>query len=119
MSGIKEKSFLEVVKRLFEPAFSNVYLYARASFVSATFFVFDIYTVLLLKYIASAFQNHQVEKMPRVLLRYAIIYIFMFLRKWFVKQYTRVTLKWYIPKLLYKKYLKAYIQLDSNAIEKL
>lgn len=113
-----KRSFSDIIVRFFEPVNWYRKEYFQAAAVASTYFMFDIYTILVLQHIATSFQNGDVSWIPRVLTIYAVAHICMFTRKRIVRDYGRVTLKRFTFRNNLTNHLKKYIHLDPTATEK-
>ncbi len=114
-----ERSTKEIITRFFEPVDGYRKEYMQASAVAATYFLFDIYTILVLQHIASSFQSWEVSGIPKVILIYALAQSWFFIRKRIVRDYWWVTIKRFSYRNTMRTYLKKYIHLDNTAVEKI
>ncbi len=115
---MNKRTFWQLLKRFFEPVFSYPLIYGGSIFVSATFFFFDIYTVLTLQSLATSFQDWNVGHIPKRLSIYAIVVVIMYIRKRIIRNQWRVLNKRFSAKYLFDLYFQKYIKLNNTDVEK-
>ncbi|USN55542.1 MAG: ABC transporter ATP-binding protein [Candidatus Peribacteria bacterium] len=106
------------MSRLWEPVRAYPRLYGWAVFVAASYFSFDLYTILILQKLAGAFQSGDLTGVKMHLIIYTVVFFIMYLRKYIVRDAGWVTIKRFVPKYLREKYFEQYIKLDNTAVEK-
>ena len=75
----------ETIQRFLEPAIKQWQMYLLGMGVMASWFVFDIFSVWIFKYVGTAIENKDVAGIKDVLITYSIVFVLFYIRKYFIR----------------------------------
>jgi ATP-binding cassette subfamily B protein len=114
-----EMGFGELVRRLFEPVWGIKLIYFKWFVQALSFFLFDIYTVLVFKYIWEYIQENNTEWMKETIVLYIIVFILFYFWKYYVRHWWRAIWKPTIRNSIMQDVLEKFYRLEQSVLEKL
>lgn len=115
----KEIGFLEIVKRLFEPINNIKTIYFKWFIQALSFFLFDIYTVLVFKHIWEYIQENNTDWMRETIILYTIVFVLFYFWKYYVRHWWRAIWKPTIRNSIMQDVLEKFYRLEQSVLEKL
>jgi len=106
-------------RRLFAPIANIKTVYIKWLLSSASFFLFDIYTVRIFKTIWDDIQANNIAGLKQTVILYIILFVAFYIRKYRTRHRGRAKSKPAVVKELWSYSLKKFFSLDPIAVEKM
>jgi len=105
--------------RFFRPIQDNRLMYLTGVCVMSTWFMFDIFTVWVIKYAGKAIELQDLELIRTIVLWYSIIFVFYFVVKYAIRKWWRPVSRYEFAKYFWRDILKKFFWLENTYVEKM
>ncbi len=119
MEQIRERSFIEVLKRFFCPMKQMKWVWFVSFLVMLNWHLFDLATVVATKEVGDAVESLNMEYVKTILVVYIIYFVVSYGIKYLTKTHGWIRTKYTLAKIIWADAYHKYFKFDMNASERI
>ncbi len=106
-------------KRFFRPIQDNRLMYFVGICVMSTWFMFDIFTVRIIKYTWKAIESNDIELVYFLVLWYSVVFIVYYIVKYLIRKWWWAVSRYEFAKYFWRDTLKKFLGLENTYVERM